>query len=434
MCQVRRWATLLVAGLLAAACSDGNLMTDPEVPGPLLFTTLSSGQQVDLVAGQNTVVGYVEVSGTDPITVHFVITDPDWCITQTHVAVVDDLSGIPLTKTGNPKVGHFPYGEAGLACVSTWQVAVPAPPSTDGTFVIAAAADVQKCEGEGTGQQYLFGTLDGDGNGDGDLYQVNPTTGDATLLYHYAADPSGNPFSPNGLAFDDVRERLYFSVQPASGTDIYYYNIDGSTTDPVLAGSIPQANIFDASWHGGEYYFIPNQTDNLWKITFDATGTSISATTLVCSDLLPGTNTSLAFGDIAISDDGHLYGWARNASSNDYYFFGANINDCTGKTAVNVTATLGITFNVQLALGEDGTLWGHKALSAGGANAGTWYSVDKTTGALTDQFVTSPSFTDISAGFQEGEQVCTTETAWADGQTGLSFAGSSWATYFYYTP
>lgn len=65
---------------------------------------------VDLLADQDINVGYVQVCGDgDILTVEYVITEPGWVITQTHLAVADSLAGIPQTKKGNPKVGQFDY-------------------------------------------------------------------------------------------------------------------------------------------------------------------------------------------------------------------------------------------------------------------------------------------------------------------------------------
>ena len=37
-----------------------------------------------------------------------------WYLTETHLAVVTDPELFPMTKKGNPKVGHFPYKHEGL--------------------------------------------------------------------------------------------------------------------------------------------------------------------------------------------------------------------------------------------------------------------------------------------------------------------------------
>lgn len=451
-----RTTAAALAAIMMAACSDSGVVQpemDVEVDVLGMATIIPTEEStVDLVAGQNEVIGYVEVLGNDPFQVRYVITDPDWCIVETHVGVADELGdeGIPVNKKGNPKIGQFPYGEEDIGCLSEWtseEIPLPADTNGDGQYLIAAHAVVQMCETVviGDGTDFLFGIHDGQLNGDGDLYKVDPTTGEATLVYDYAEDPSSDIFSPNGLAFSEELKRLYFSVDPdgdddTGPTEIWYFATDGSMTDPLKAGEVSEFPVYNASWYQGEYYYIPNRTDELFKASFDATGTSVTGSTSVCTDVVMGAGTSLAFGDIAIdAETGVLYGWARNTSSNDYFFFSIDVDDCSGKTQTNVTDVHGTSFNLQLALGSDGTLWGHQSLSANGPNQGQWYEVDKTTGALTNQFVTSLSFTDVSfgpAGTTE-ERICTgeEETAWADGQDGLRFTEQgSWATYFIFEP
>ena len=38
----------------------------------------------------------------------------DWVLTETHLAVATDPDDFPQTKSGNPKVGKFPYKDEGL--------------------------------------------------------------------------------------------------------------------------------------------------------------------------------------------------------------------------------------------------------------------------------------------------------------------------------
>ena len=63
----------------------------------------------DFFAGQSIDVGDIQV-GNDAEHLYINIgIASDWQITQTKVAVADELSDIPQTKNGNPKVGLFPY-------------------------------------------------------------------------------------------------------------------------------------------------------------------------------------------------------------------------------------------------------------------------------------------------------------------------------------
>lgn len=68
-------------------------------------------QRSELYAGKNIDVGYVRVETvcTTYLEITYIIEEPGWEITETHLAVVDDPDDFPQTKKGNPKVGHFPY-------------------------------------------------------------------------------------------------------------------------------------------------------------------------------------------------------------------------------------------------------------------------------------------------------------------------------------
>lgn len=63
-----------------------------------------------LVAGKNTPVGTVDVwNDFTNLYVKYVITDLDWCLTETHLAVATASDDIPQTKKENPIPGQFPY-------------------------------------------------------------------------------------------------------------------------------------------------------------------------------------------------------------------------------------------------------------------------------------------------------------------------------------
>jgi hypothetical protein len=60
-----------------------------------------------LMAGQTMYVGDVLVWDDGyTLYVKYVITDPDWCITETHLQIATSLELIPQ-KNGNPIPGHF---------------------------------------------------------------------------------------------------------------------------------------------------------------------------------------------------------------------------------------------------------------------------------------------------------------------------------------
>ena len=70
-------------------------------------------QTINLVAGQDEVVGNVQVwnDGVD-LHVKYNITVAGWQLCETHLAIATDFADVPQTKKGNPKVGKFPYAEA----------------------------------------------------------------------------------------------------------------------------------------------------------------------------------------------------------------------------------------------------------------------------------------------------------------------------------
>jgi len=90
----------------------------------LLSVVASADMTVELLAGQDIIVGEVNVwnDGTN-LCVEYNITEEGWVIIETHLAVAEviyDADGeiipppvdvIPQTKKRNPIPGHFPYGD-----------------------------------------------------------------------------------------------------------------------------------------------------------------------------------------------------------------------------------------------------------------------------------------------------------------------------------
>lgn len=78
-----------------------------------------------LLAGQHTEVGKVTVteSGGNYI-ITYEITNDEWCITETHLSVVNSPEDFPMTNSGNPKNGHFEYSDD-FECEKTVTYEVP---------------------------------------------------------------------------------------------------------------------------------------------------------------------------------------------------------------------------------------------------------------------------------------------------------------------
>lgn len=115
-----------------------------------------------LYATQDILVGNVNAFHTaygpypDKLIITYTTTD-GWYLTETHLAVAESLDEIPQTKSGNPKIGKFPYKAEHdpSVTVMTYYVDLndfdldnPAPGVYKGTLVIAAHAVVEKTIGD----------------------------------------------------------------------------------------------------------------------------------------------------------------------------------------------------------------------------------------------------------------------------------------------
>jgi hypothetical protein len=105
----------------------------------LLLSTAAVGVDYPLIAGQNQTIGHVEVwNDTSILYVKFVTVAP-WYMMETHVAVGDSLSDIPVTKKGNPIPGQFEYGST-HSPVLVRQYEIPLAGLGSSLFIAAHAA------------------------------------------------------------------------------------------------------------------------------------------------------------------------------------------------------------------------------------------------------------------------------------------------------
>ena len=126
--------------------------------------TENEAESFPLYAGQDWLVGEVLVWNDDTQLCVKYQLDPDifaegWGITETHLAVAGDLSGIPQTKpkkganSGNPIPGKFPYGddnlpgveEDGPYCIPFGEEEGQLNVDCGDTVFIAAHAVIEKC-------------------------------------------------------------------------------------------------------------------------------------------------------------------------------------------------------------------------------------------------------------------------------------------------
>jgi len=100
---------------------------------------------VDLVAGQHINVGTVTVSNDeDWLFVEYEITEPDWCLTETHLHVAENLDDIPQ-RNGNPPPGQFDH-QMEHDCVPGYPYDIDLEWAACTDLFIAAHGVVQKVE------------------------------------------------------------------------------------------------------------------------------------------------------------------------------------------------------------------------------------------------------------------------------------------------
>jgi|PlaIllAssembly_1097288.scaffolds.fasta_scaffold80791_1 hypothetical protein len=97
-----------------------------------------------LLAGQDGLdVGDVLIwNDATNIYVKYVVTDPSWCLSQTHLEVQQSFSNIPQTKKFNPIPGKFYYGDQ-LDCAFEQLYTVPLNGAPGTTLYIAAHSVLQ---------------------------------------------------------------------------------------------------------------------------------------------------------------------------------------------------------------------------------------------------------------------------------------------------
>lgn len=139
----------LLTGCEVDKLNADDVLMNVDAKGKLSSKTLAyedasncSVSKTNLIAGQNTIVGTVTVNVVGS---NYEITyevDNGYCLTETHLSVVQDASGFPMTKNGNPKNGNFEYSDY-HGCVNYFTYEIP---TSKGEYI--AAHGVVTCESD----------------------------------------------------------------------------------------------------------------------------------------------------------------------------------------------------------------------------------------------------------------------------------------------
>lgn len=156
---------VVVLALLTACDREQASFTEPTV---MAAVQVNNGEATsfDLFAGQTTDAGdvSVEVVGQD-LVVTFATQD-GWELVESHLWVGESLSDMPQSRSGNPKIGNFPYASGDISGATSFSVVIPIselggePYVCGKDFHLAAHAALRKPDGRG-GYQTETGWGDG---------------------------------------------------------------------------------------------------------------------------------------------------------------------------------------------------------------------------------------------------------------------------------
>ena len=111
-----RISSIIILALMLASFSAVYAQPQPSPP-PII--------ERPLIAGQNYLVGKVEIR-RDSNYVHFEYKVlPEYRLTEVHLHYGDTLDDFPLTKKGSPKVGKFMYSEEFVEEVMSYKFSIP---------------------------------------------------------------------------------------------------------------------------------------------------------------------------------------------------------------------------------------------------------------------------------------------------------------------
>jgi hypothetical protein len=167
---------------------------------------------------------------------------------------------------------------------------------------------------------------------DGGIYQIDTTTGAATLVAPTEPDAAASINGPNALAYDDDGDVFYYSTHDGADPSLWAY--DRATGNTYRTGDlIAPGSLANASFYDGAYWYVADATgfgsgddpSSLYRVTFQDTapGDPIAIDSVTRVQVV-GMKRWI-FGDIAISDDGILYASAGTDGSGSTDFFSIDL-------------------------------------------------------------------------------------------------------------
>lgn len=217
----------------------------------------------------------------------------------------------------------------------------------------------------------------------GKIFEVDPLAPNSATLYKQIVaaetNKSFSATSPNGIGYDQETGDIYFATYP-SPSRLYKFEGDVQRDLGSLIGSVASGEFYN-----GKYYYIADQTDDLYVVTFKEDGTIDAITPHI--NISSGVS-AWYFGDIVVDHtEGVIYGEGQNLNSNKQEFFKVNLD---GSGYVRIDADV-FTNLLQLAIGTDNVLYAHSAYF------GTFYTINRLTGDVVQVSDGENLYTDISS-------------------------------------
>ncbi len=148
---------------------------------------------VDLVAGQNDVVGSVTIDRNETHLILTYSTNDVWDIDLTHMSIGDcNEQWVPQTGSGNPKIGRFEHTEPHTESIKevVYFVNLEVLPDYTDMYCFAAHAEVSGPNGGETAWAGQIGGANVDSNSQSDEFTVQDFDGNSWAMYIEASQTS----------------------------------------------------------------------------------------------------------------------------------------------------------------------------------------------------------------------------------------------------